>query len=61
MKMLARSVLVMEIFIMGFVLLLAKDLPDSRGLIFGGVIALVAFLAAGMLKSRIDWGGRLIS
>ena len=55
MKMLARSVLVMEIFIMGFALLLAKDLPDSEGLIFGGVIALLAFLAAGMLKQRIGW------
>ncbi|NBY51871.1 MAG: DUF4233 domain-containing protein [Actinobacteria bacterium] len=55
MKMLARSVLVMEIFIMGFALLLAKDLPDSGGLIFGGVIALVAFLAAGMLKRRVGW------
>ena len=53
--MLARSVLVMEIFIMGFALLLAKDLPDSEGLIFGGVIALLAFLAAGMLKQRIGW------
>ncbi|MFM8843300.1 MAG: DUF4233 domain-containing protein [Actinomycetota bacterium] len=55
MKMLARSVLVMEIFIMGFALLLAKDLPDSQGLIFGGFIALIAFLAAGMLRNRIGW------
>jgi Protein of unknown function (DUF4233) len=55
MKMLARSVLVMEIFIMGFALLLAKDLPDSGGLIFGGVIALLAFLAAGTLKRKTGW------
>lgn len=53
--MLARSVLVMEIFIMGFALLLAKDLPDSEGLIFGGVIATLAFLAAGMLKRKVGW------
>ena len=44
MRMLARSVLIMEIFIMGFALLLAKDLPKSDGLFFGGVIAVLAFL-----------------
>ena len=55
MKMLARSVLVMEIFIMGFALLLAKDLPGSDGLVFGGVIALLAFVAAGTLKKRTGW------
>ena len=55
MKMLARSVLVMEIFIMGFALLLAKDLPSTNGLIFGGVIALLAFLAAGSLKRKTGW------
>ena len=55
MKMLARSVLIMEMFVMGFALLLAKDLPDSRGLIFGGIITLLAFLAAGMLKRKIGW------
>jgi hypothetical protein len=55
MKMLARSVLIMEIFIIGFALLLAKDLPDTRGLIFGGVIALLAFLSAGMLRRKIGW------
>jgi Protein of unknown function (DUF4233) len=55
MKMLARGVLIMEIFIMGFALLLAKDLPDTRGLIFGGVIALLAFLSAGMLRRKSGW------
>lgn len=55
MKMLARSVLVMEIFIMGFAVLLAKDLTDSFGLLFGGVIALLAFVAAGTLKKRTGW------
>jgi hypothetical protein len=55
MRMLARSVLVMEIFIMGFALLLAKDLPDSRGLTYGAVIALLAFLSLGTLKKKIGW------
>lgn len=55
MKMLARSVLLMEIFIMGFALLLAKDLPDSRGLVIGAFIALLALLSAGMLKRRSGW------
>jgi cbb3-type cytochrome oxidase subunit 3 len=45
----------MEIFIMGFALLLAKDLPDTRGLIFGGAIALLALLSAGMLRRKIGW------
>jgi hypothetical protein len=45
----------MEIFIMGFALLLAKDLPDTRGLIFGGAIALLALLSAGMLRRKSGW------
>jgi hypothetical protein len=36
-------------------LLLAKDLPDTRGLIFGGAIALLALLSAGMLRRKIGW------
>jgi cbb3-type cytochrome oxidase subunit 3 len=55
MKMLARSVLIMEMFVLGFALLLAKDLPDSRGLILGGIITLLAFLAAGMLNRKSGW------
>ena len=55
MRMLARSVLIMEIFIMGFALLLAKDLPKSDGLFFGGVIAVLAFFAAGTLKKQMGW------
>ena len=30
-------------------------MPDSEGLIFGGVIATLAFLAAGMLKRKVGW------
>lgn len=59
MKMLARSVLIMEIFVIGFALLVAKDLSnveiEDEGLILGGVIAFLAFLSAGMLKTRLGW------
>ena len=55
MKMLARSVLIMEIFIMGFALLLAKDLPSSRGLTFGAVIAVLALFSAGTLQRKFGW------
>jgi len=59
MKMLARSVLIMEIFIIGFAVLVAKDLSKSEieneAIIFGGVIALLAFIASGTLKWKFGW------
>lgn len=45
----------MEIFVMGFALLLAKDQSSNNGLIIGGVIALLALVAAGTLKNRMGW------
>lgn len=43
MKMLARSVLIMEFLIIGFALLVAKDLSTKNSLYFGALIALLAF------------------
>ena len=40
---------------MGFALLLAKDLPSSRGLTFGAVITVLAFISAGTLKRKLGW------
>lgn len=59
MKMLARSVLVMEIFVIGFAVLVAKDLTstnlETEAYWLAGIIALLAFLAAGGMKSKWGW------
>ena len=55
MKLLARSVLSMELFVIGFALLLAKDLSDNYGLYFGLGILLLAFIALGTLRNRTGW------
>lgn len=59
MRMLARSVLIMEIFVIGFAVLVAKDLTatnlESGAYWVAGVITLLAFLAAGTLKSKLGW------
>ncbi len=53
--MLASSVLIMEVFIMGFAMLLAKDNQSSLAIIIGIVIALLMLLTPGLLKKRIGW------
>jgi hypothetical protein len=55
MKMLARSVLAMELLVIGFALLLAKDLDSNTALWFGFVLTLLTILALGTLKSRLGW------
>jgi hypothetical protein len=55
MKMLARSVLSMEILLLGFALLLAKDLASREGLWLGLALVVLAILALGTLKSKIGW------
>jgi len=45
--MLARSVLIMEFLIIGFALLVAKDLSTKNSLYFGALIALLAFFLIG--------------
>lgn len=53
--MLARSVLIMEIFVMGFAMLIAKDQHDSFSIWTAVVIVLFVFFALGSLKSKLGW------
>ena len=55
MRTLASSVLIMEVFIMGFAMLLAKDNQSSLAIIIGIVVALLMLLTPGLLKKRIGW------
>lgn len=53
--MLIRSVLSMELFVIGFALLLAKDLSSNAGLYYGYVLIAVTILALATLRSRLGW------
>ena len=55
MRMLASAVLIMEVFIMGFAMLLAKDNHGSATIIGGAMIALLMLLTPGLLKKRTGW------
>jgi len=55
MRMLASAVLIMEVFIMGFAMLLAKDNQEPSAIVAGAVIALLMLLTPGLLKKRIGW------
>jgi len=55
MRMLASAVLIMEVFIMGFAMLLAKDNQEPSTIIAGAVIALLMLLTPGLLKKRTGW------
>lgn len=55
MKLLARSVLSMEILLLGFALLLAKDQSSQTGLYFGLATLLITILALGSLRKRTGW------
>lgn len=55
MKMLARSVLIMELLLIGFALLLAKDLSTDAALYFGYGLLILTILALGTLRSRVGW------
>jgi hypothetical protein len=53
--MLARSVLSMEILLLGFALLLAKDQSGNNALYFGMATLLITIGALGTLRKRIGW------
>lgn len=53
--MLASAVLIMEVFIMGFAMLLAKDNHEPSTIIAGAVIVLLMLLTPRLLKKRIGW------
>ena len=54
MRVLGSAVLVMEFFIMGFAMLIAKD-HETSTLIAGAVIAILFLLTPGLLKKRFGW------
>lgn len=54
MRMLGSAVLVMEFFVMGFAVLIAKD-ESALAITYGLFIALLALLAPGLLKKRSGW------
>jgi hypothetical protein len=61
MKVMARSVLVMEAITMGFALLLVRLDAKGSSVAIGGIIALALILNSGLLKFRWGWwlGGLL--
>lgn len=54
MRVLGSAVLVMEFFIMGFAMLIAKDHEPST-IIAGAVIAILFLLTPGLLKKKTGW------
>lgn len=55
MKVLGRSVLIMEAITMGFALLLVRLENDSGELLIGIVIALLLLINSGLLRSKFGW------
>jgi hypothetical protein len=55
MRILASAVLTMEAFVMGFAILLAMGEHSGGALAFGGVIAILVLLNAGLMKKKIGW------
>jgi hypothetical protein len=55
MRVLGSAVLVMEFFVMGFAMLLAKDNHGNSAIISGAIIALFLLLTPGLLKKRTGW------
>jgi len=55
MKVLASSVVAMEIMVMGFAVLLASKNHSAMALIWGGVIAALLVVAAATLRTRVGW------
>lgn len=55
MRVLGSAVLVMEFFVMGFAMLLAKDNHEPSTIIAGAIIALLLLLTPGFLKKRTGW------
>ena len=55
MRVLGSAVLVMEFFVMGFAMLLAKDNHHASAIVIGAIIALLLLLTPGLLKKRTGW------
>jgi hypothetical protein len=54
MRVLGSAVLVMEFFIMGFAMLIAKD-HETSTIVAGAVIAILFLLTPGLLKKKAGW------
>ncbi|CAN2209790.1 Protein of unknown function DUF4233 [Candidatus Nanopelagicaceae bacterium] len=55
MRVLGSAVLVMEFFVMGFAMLLAKDNHEPSTIIAGAIIAMMMLVTPGLLKKRTGW------
>jgi hypothetical protein len=55
MRVLGSAVLVMEFFVMGFAMLLAKDNHEPSTIVVGAIIAVLLLLTPGLLKKRTGW------
>ena len=55
MKVLGSAVLTMEVFVMGFAMLLAKDIHEPATIIYGFAFMLVTIATVRLLKKRIGW------
>jgi hypothetical protein len=55
MRVLGSAVLVMEFFVMGFAVLLAKDSGEASSIVAGLILALLFLLTPGILKKKSGW------
>lgn len=55
MRVLSASVLAMEAFVMAFAILLAMGENSGVVLTYGGIIAILLLLNAGLMKKKIGW------
>jgi hypothetical protein len=55
MKVLGSAVLSMEIFIMGFAMLLAKDMHEPATLVYGFAFMVMTVLAIRLLRKKAGW------
>ena len=55
MRVLGSAVLVMEAFVMGFAMLIAKDQHEAITLVYGTVVIFLLILTPGLLKKRTGW------
>lgn len=55
MKVLGSAVLSMEIFVMGFAMLIAKDNHEFSTILYGLVFMVMTIFAIGLLRKRSGW------
>jgi len=55
MRVLGSAVLSMEIFIMGFAMLIAKDKHEPATIVYGAAFIVMVILTIGLLKKRSGW------